>query len=198
MPILWPSQAPSGTKANHGNGSKAPFARRLSRMAASAGLRVSELKAEMTVETAMVRANWRKNWPMMPVMNAHGTNTAASTSPIAITGPETCSMALRLAWRGDIPFSMWCSTASTTTMASSTTMPIASTSPNNVRLLRLKPIAAMTAKVPTTATGTAMSGISVERQFCRNTRTTTATRTMASKRVSKTSRIDSWMNGVVS
>ena len=44
--------------------------------AASAGLSVSELKAEIIVETAMVRANWRKNWPVMPLMNAHGTNTA--------------------------------------------------------------------------------------------------------------------------
>ncbi len=33
----------------------------LRRMAARAGLRVSELKAEITVETAMVMANWRKN-----------------------------------------------------------------------------------------------------------------------------------------
>ena len=41
-----------------------------------AGLRVSELNAEKSVETAMVRANWRKNWPVMPVMKAHGTNTA--------------------------------------------------------------------------------------------------------------------------
>ena len=30
-----------------------------SRIAARAGLRVSELKAEMSVETAIVRANWR-------------------------------------------------------------------------------------------------------------------------------------------
>ena len=43
---------------------------------ASAGLSVSELNAEMTVDEAIVRANWRKNWPVMPVMNAQGTNTA--------------------------------------------------------------------------------------------------------------------------
>ena len=51
-----------------------------------AGLKVSELNAEITVETAIVKANWRKNWPMMPVMNAHGMNTAERTRPIAITG----------------------------------------------------------------------------------------------------------------
>ena len=146
----------------------------------------------------MVRANWRKNWPVMPVMNAHGMNTALSTRPMATTGPDTCCMAASVAPRGDWPCSMWCSTASTTTMASSTTMPMANTRPNSVKLFRLNPIAAMTANVPTTATGTATSGISAERQFWRNTSTTTATRTTASKSVSKTSRIDSLMNGVVS
>ena len=93
VPILWPSQAPTGAKANHGSGSKLPLTRGRRRIADRAGLRVSELKAEITVETAMVRANWRKNWPMMPLMNAHGMNTAASTRPMAMTGPDTCSMA---------------------------------------------------------------------------------------------------------
>ncbi len=83
-------------------------------------------------------------------------------------------------------------------MASSTTMPIASTSPNSVRLFRLKPMAAMTAKVPMMATGTATSGMIAERQFCRNTITTSATRAMASSSVRITSLIDSRMNGVMS
>ncbi len=56
----------------------------------------------------------------------------------------------------------------------------------------------MTAKVPTTATGTATSGISDDRQFCRKTSTTTATSTTASNSVSNTWLIDSVMNGVVS
>ena len=34
----------------------------------------------------------------------------------------------------------------------------------------------MTAKVPMMATGTATSGMSADRQFCRNSSTTTATR----------------------
>ena len=57
----------------------------------------------------------------------------------------------------------------------------------------------MTAKVPTIATGTATSGISADRQFWRNSRTTTATRITASRSVLKTSNLtDSVMNGVVS
>ena len=107
-------------------------------------------------------------------------------------------MALIVASRGDRPCSMWCSTASTTTIASSTTMPMASTRPNSVRLFRLKPIAAMTANVPMMATGTATSGMIADRQFCRNSSTTMATRITASRSVLKTSLIDSVMNGVVS
>ncbi len=77
-------------------------------------------------------------------------------------------------------------------------MPIASTRPNSERLFSEKPSAAMTAKVPTIATGTATSGIRVARQFWRKTSTTMATRMIASRRVLKTSLTDSRMNGVVS
>ena len=101
-------------------------------------------------------------------MNAQGTNTALRTRPTAITGPETRLMAFSAASRGGRPSSICRCTASTTTMASSTTMPMASTRPKSVRLLRLKPMAAITAKVPMTATGTATSGMIAERQFCRN------------------------------
>ena len=52
-------------------------------------------------------------------------------------------------------------------MASSTTMPMASTRPNSDRLLRLKPNPSITANVPTIATGTAISGMSVARQDCK-------------------------------
>ena len=59
------------------------------------------MNAEMTVETAMVRANCRKNWPVMPAMNAHGHEHRHSTRAMAMTGPVTSSIALRVASRGD-------------------------------------------------------------------------------------------------
>ena len=83
-------------------------------------------------------------------------------------------------------------------MASSTTMPIARTSPNSEMLFRLNPRAAMTANVPNTATGTASSGMSAARQLWRNTSTTTATSPTASSSVRTTSLTESRMNGVVS
>ena len=78
---------------------------------------------------------------------------------------------------------MWCSTASTTTIASSTTRPMASTRPNSDSVLMEKPSSGKNAKVPTSDTGTAISGMSVARQFCRKRNTTRMTRTIASQRV---------------
>src|SRR4030088_410099 len=88
-------------------------------------------------------------------MKASGTNTATSTSAIATIGPDTSRIARCVARRGDRPASMLRSTFSTTTMASSTTMPIASTSPNKVSALIEKPKTYITAKVPMIETATA-------------------------------------------
>ena len=55
--------------------------------------------AEMSVETEIVTANCRKNCPVMPPMNAQGTNTAQSTRATAMIGPVTSSMALMVAVR---------------------------------------------------------------------------------------------------
>ncbi len=50
---------------------------------------------------------------------------------------------------------MWCSTASTTTMASSTTKPMASTRPKRDSVLIEKPSSGNSVNVPTSDTGTA-------------------------------------------
>ena len=68
-------------------------------------------------------------------------------------------------------------------MASSTTMPMASTSPNSDRLFSENPSSAMMANVPISDTGTAIIGTMVARQFCRKTSTTMKTSTNASIRV---------------
>ncbi|MCY1302711.1 hypothetical protein D9M70_523880 [compost metagenome] len=75
------------------------------------------------------------------------------------------------------------STFSTTTMASSTTMPMASTRPNSDSALMEKPKSCMTAKVPINDTGTAARGMIEARQVCRNRITTSTTRATASNRV---------------
>ncbi len=90
------------------------------------------------------------------------------------------------------------STFSTTTMASSTNRPTASTIANIVRLLIEKCAAARTPQVPSSTIGTAMVGISVARTFCRNSSMIRNTRRMASPRVFATSVIDCLTNGAAS
>ena len=85
------------------------------------------------------------------------------------------------------------STFSTTTMASSTTRPMASTSPSRVRMLSEKPKMSMNPKVPMSEMGTATMGMTVARQLCKERNTTTITRKRASNSVLYTSWMDSEM-----
>ena len=93
---------------------------------------------------------------------------------------------------------MWCSTASTTTIASSTTRPIASTRAKSDSVLIEKPSSGKNANVPIRDTGTAISGISVARQFWRNRNTTTITSSVASAMVVVISAMPSVTGSVVS
>ena len=111
-------------------------------------------------------------------------------------GPLTSSIARWLASKGERPCSMCRSTFSTTTIASSTTMPIASTRPNIESVLMEKPDASMTANVPTIEIGTAASGMIDARHVCKKSTTTSTTISVASSSVRITSRIDSRTNTV--
>ena len=76
--------------------------------------------------------------------------------------PEIWLMALRVAALGGRPSSaIMRSTASTTTIASSTTIPMTSTMANMVITLIDMPKYEMAANAPNNETGTAMVGISV-------------------------------------
>ena len=124
-------------------------------------------------------------------MKAIGTNTAQSTSAMAMIGPVTSLIACSVASRGLNPASILRSTFSTTTMASSTTMPMARTRPNNDRALIENPHIHMPANVPTIDVGTARSGMIDARQVCRNRMTTSTTSAMASRSVCTTALIES-------
>src|SRR5437868_4653227 len=104
--------------------------------------------------------------PVLPLCRALGMNTAASTEVMATIAPVIWCMALRVASLGPRWSSrMMRSTASTTTMASSTTMPIASTIANNVSWLMEKPTAYIPTSVPSSAEGTTRVGMSVARKL---------------------------------
>src|SRR5580658_4191077 len=131
-------------------------------------------------------------------MNTVGKKTAERIIAIAATGPDTSSIAFNVASLGDIPSSMWCSTASTTTIASSTTRPMARTKPKSESVLMEKPSNGKSANVPTSDTGTANKGIKDARQPCRNIKTTSMTNASASQKVVPISRIPSVTDLVVS
>ena len=132
-------------------------------------------------------------------MNATGTNTAHSTSTMAISAPLTSAIASSEACAGlTCRSAMMRSTFSTTTMASSTTMPMASTRPKSVMELIENPNICMPKNVPMMDTGTASAGMSVARQLCRKMNTTRNTSTIASTSVCTTSSMEASTNGVVS
>ena len=78
-------------------------------------------------------------------------------------------------------------------MASSTTMAMESTRPNNVSVLSEKPSSFITAKVAISDTGMVSMGIITARQLCRNTRITSITSRVVSTNVMARSSIDSVM-----
>ena len=134
----------------------------------------------------------------MPGMNAVGTNTAASMSAIATTGPPTCSMAFNEASLGLSPAAMFTSTASTTTIASSTTRPMARTSPKRERELMENPSIGKKMKVPRRDTGTVSAGINVVLKLCRKMKTTRITKSSASHSVVMISLMPARTESVVS
>src|SRR5258708_9307127 len=138
----------------------------------------------------MVGPNCRKNGPLMPLTSAVGTKTAVNTTAIEIMAAPTSSMAFLVASFGEKPCSIQRSTFSTTTIASSTTIPIASTNPHRESEFSENPQGAMTARVPINDTGTAINGMSAILQDCRKTMTTITTKIMASPTVSYTASID--------
>ena len=74
--------------------------------------------------------------PVEPPKKAIGRNTADSTRAIATSAPEISPIDFSVASRAGSPSSrIMRSTFSTTTMASSTSRPIASTMANSVRVL---------------------------------------------------------------
>src|SRR5215204_5944608 len=87
---------------------------------------------------------------------------------------------------------------SSTTMASSMTIPTARVSASIVIELRVKPWNQMRPNVATIDVGMAIAAMKVERQFHRNTRTTAAARIEPTIRCSSTLLIDALMNSDMS
>ena len=88
-----------------------------------------------TVAMEMVTANCLKRVPVIPGMARVGTKTARRTRVVATMGPLTSSIAFSVASFGLSPSSIQRVVFSTTTMASSTTIPMTRTRPKRVSWL---------------------------------------------------------------
>ena len=86
-----------------------------------------------------MKPNSRKSPPLCPGRNDSGTKTAIRVSVVATTAKNTSSVPITAAARGPSPRPRWRTMFSSTTIASSTTMPVASTKASMVRMLTEKP-----------------------------------------------------------
>jgi hypothetical protein len=122
---------------------------------------------------AMVTANWRYSSPVRPPRKAIGTNTAHSTSTMAMTGPVTSCIALMAASRA-VQVLLVHDAFDVLQHHDRVVDHDADGQHHAEQRERVDRIAEQQqpAKVPISDTGTASTGISVARQFCRNTNTT--------------------------
>ena len=125
--------------------------------------------------TDSVTANSRNRRPTMPPMRRIGINTATRERLMEMTVKAISRDPRRAACSGAIPFSTYRVIFSRTTIASSTTKPVAIVRAMRERLSRLYPQRYMTPKVPIERCPTATAGMTVERTCLRNPKTTRIT-----------------------
>jgi len=99
------------------------------------GLRLNATSPEKATAAATEMPNSRNSRPVLPPRNDSGTNTAISTSVVDMTAKPICRAPCTAARSGGSPRSMWRWMFSSTTIASSTTRPMARTAANSVSTL---------------------------------------------------------------
>ena len=148
----------------------------LSSQAHIIGVVVSEISSEISTAADSVTANSRNKRPVCPPMNSSGINTATSDRLIASTVKPTSRAPSSAALKRSMPAaSMWRLVFSSTTMASSTTKPVATVSAIRLRLFRLKPSRCITPNVPSSDTTVATAGMKVARALRKKALTTSTT-----------------------
>ncbi|MNG02261.1 hypothetical protein D3C84_852810 [compost metagenome] len=114
------------------------------------------------------------------------------------TGPAISRAPFLAASKEDSPSSIRLWTFSTTTMASSTTRPMARTMASSVSRLRLKPSASMIAAAPSSDSGILRTGTATARMEPRNRKITSTTSRPAITNLTNTLSIAASMNTVTS
>ena len=132
------------------------------------GVSVSAITPDSSTAPARVKANSVNSTPVMPPWKPIGRYTAIRVVVIATTGHASSRAPRSAASIGVMPSSMWRWMFSSTMIASSTTIPIASTIANRVSRLMVKPINSIRNMPPTSDSGMAIAGISTLRSEPRN------------------------------
>ena len=105
----------------------------------SIGISVSDTTSEIISAMETVSAWSLNNWPATPCTNTSGKNTATVVSVDATTAMLTSFAPAMEEARMPSPFSRCLAMLSSTTMESSTTMPVARARPASDITLRLRP-----------------------------------------------------------
>ena len=98
------------------------------------GVRVSDTTQEASTARVTVAAKALNTRPTTPPMSRIGRNTAVSDRVMEMMVKPISREPRIAAWSGAMPSSMWRTTASSMTMASSTTSPTAMVRPSRVTL----------------------------------------------------------------
>src|SRR5690606_23684971 len=155
------------------------------------GVSVSATKPDTSTALASARANSMNSLPVRPVANASGAYTVTSASDMATTATPIADEPSSAASILDLPDLIWRQMFSRTTMASSTTNPIASTMASKVRVLIENPNKYMKPKAPPNDTGMVTMGITLARTLRRKKKITSTTSSVASATVLYTESVDS-------
>ncbi|MPM88630.1 hypothetical protein SDC9_135734 [bioreactor metagenome] len=161
-------------------------------------MNVKATKLDIITAPAITIENSRKSLPVTPCKKTIGKKTATSVTVVAITAKKISLDPSIAAFLGFIPLSILVYMFSITTMASSTTSPIASTRASKVRMLMEKPARYIIKKEPTSEIGMAMIGIKVVLQLRKNRNIMSTTRKKACMIVFCTSLIESLIKIVLS
>ena len=148
--------------------------------AASTGVSVNETSSENSVATVTTMPNSCMYLPTNPLRNASGKNTTTSTSVIAIAAPPISVRPLIAASPGDCPMSRCRVMFSSTTIESSTRIPMISESPISETLSSVRPMMRMTTNVASSEDGIAIITTAALRHACRNSISTIAVRKIPS------------------
>ena len=154
------------------------------------GVSVNDTNSEIKMAMARVTANSKNKRPTTSAINSSGINTAIKEKVREIRVKPISLAPCSAACNGDLPCSRWRAMFSSITMASSTTKPVAIVKAINVKLLIEKSNNTITAKVPTSDSGTAKDGIMVAGTVRKNTKVTAITKPMANISSCCTSRTD--------